>query len=42
MVSGVSKANTLANALVAEKDIDHFPSQAISDNVRWMVDTDQV
>jgi len=40
MVSGTSKADALANALGVEKDINRFPSQAISGNVRWMADKD--
>ncbi len=40
MVSGASKADALANALGVEKDINRFPSQAISGPVRWMVDED--
>jgi len=42
MVSGASKADALANALGVEKDIGRFPSQAISGNVRWMVDENAV
>ena len=41
MVSGASKADALANALGEERDIDRFPSQAISvESTRWMVDED--
>jgi 6-phosphogluconolactonase len=42
MVSGASKADALANALGDEKDLNRFPSQAISGRVRWIVDEDSI
>jgi 6-phosphogluconolactonase/glucosamine-6-phosphate isomerase/deaminase len=42
MVSGASKADALANALGDEKDVNRFPSQAISGRVHWMVDEDSM
>ncbi len=41
LVSGASKAQALADAVGSERDIDRFPSQAISaEATRWVVDED--
>ncbi len=41
LVSGASKADALVNALGDERDIERFPSQAISgETLRWMIDED--